>query len=328
MKLASLIRLSTTLLVVLIAAVLAWALWRHYMYSPWTRDARVRAEVVDVAPDVSGRVVRVAVKDNQKVARGDVLFVIDPTRFANAVRQAQANLDAAEAAAHAAGADVAAMSASAQAAHATYAMRHAEASRRQRIGSLISGEARADAKAVAAAAHAQWQAAQAGQGKAAAAKAEALASVEQAQAALALAELNLERTKVRAPIDGYVTNLDVYPGDYVATGSAHMALVGADGFWIYGYFEETKLPDVRVGAPVSIRFMDGTTARGKVESIARGIADSDSPAGGLLADVKPTFSWVRLAQRIPVRISIDPGSLPKGAHLAAGMTATVVVGER
>lgn len=326
MKVASMIRLGTTLAVVLVAAVLAWVLWSHYMYSPWTRDARVRAMVVDVAPDVPGRVTRVAVRDNQRVKKGDLLFQIDPTRFRNAVRQAQANLDAAEAAAQAAGASLSATHASAEAARATYAMRHAEAERRQKMGNVISQEARSNAAAVAAAAHAQWEAARAGHGKAGAARAQALAAVEQAQAALSLARLNLKRTRVRAPMDGYVTNLDVYAGDYVQTGQARMALIGSDSFWIYGYFEETKLPGVHVGETVDIRLMNGVHCKGRVQSIAHGIADNENAGdGGLLAKVKPTFNWVRLAQRIPVRIGIDPGSLPEGAHLVAGMTATVVL---
>lgn len=326
MKAVSIIRFSMTAVIVLVAALVGWLLWRHYMYSPWTRDARVRAAVVQVAPDVSGLVTRVAVKDNQLVHKGDLLFVIDPTRFENAVRQAQANLDAAEAAAHAAGASLSATHASARAAQATYAMRHAEAERRQKMGNVISQEARSDAAAVAAAAHAQWEAAQASRGKAGAAKAEALAAVEQAQAALALAKLNLSRTRVRASMDGYITNLHVYAGGYAHAGQASMALIGSHSFWIYGYFEETKLPSVRIGDEVGIRLMDGTRFKGTVEGISHGIADSENPDNGnLLAQVSPTFSWVRLAQRIPVRIRIDKDSLPKGTPLAAGMTATVVL---
>lgn len=326
MKTASIIRFSLTAILVVVAALVAWLLWRHYMYSPWTRDARVRAEVVQVAPDVAGLVTQVAVDDNQPVRKGDLLFRIDDARFRNAVTQAQANLDTARAAAKAAGADISASTASAEAARATYAMRHAEAERRQRMGDNISREARGNAAAEADAAHAQWRAAQASHGKAAAAQAKALAAVEQAQAALDLARLNLERTQVRAPIDGYVTNLEVYAGEYAHAGQAGMALVGNHDFWLYGYFEETKLPGVHVGDAVDIRLMDGARFRGHVEGIARGIADSQNPtSSGLLADVSPTFNWVRLAQRIPVRIRIDQDSLPEGTRLAAGMTATVVL---
>lgn len=326
MKPASVIRFSLTAVVVLIAALVVGLLWRHYMYSPWSRDARVHAEVVQLAPDVSGLITRVAVKDNQLVHKGELLFQIDPSRFENAVRQAQANLDAAEAAARAAGADIEAAHASAEAARASYSMRSAEAERRERAGNFVSQEVRSDAADQAAAAHAQWQAAQASHGKASAARAEALASVEQAQAALALARLDLTRTAVRAPIDGYITNLDTYVGDYAHAGTASLALVGSHTFWVYGYLEETKLPSVSVGDAVDIRLMDGTRLDGRVQSIAEGIADSQNPTGSsLLANVSPTFSWVRLAQRIPVRIGIDPRSIPKGTRLAAGMTATVVM---
>lgn len=326
MKTASVIRFSVTTVLVLLAALVAWLLWRHYMYSPWTRDARVRAEVVRVTPDVSGLVSQVAVQDNQRVHKGDLLFQIDDSRFHNAVLQAQANLDAARASAKAAGADISASTASTEAARATYAMRHAEAERRQHMGDNISREARGNAAAEADAAHAQWRAAQASHGKAAAAQAKALAAVEQARAALDLARLNLDRTQVRAPIDGHVTNLEVYAGEYAHAGQAGMALVGSGDFWLYGYFEETKLPGIHVGDEVDVRLMDGVRFKGRVEGIAMGIADSQNPTGsGLLADVSPTFNWVRLAQRIPVRIRIDKDSVPDGTRLAAGMTATVVL---
>ena len=132
---------------------------------------------------------------------------------------------------------------------------------------------------------------------------------------------------MRATADGYITNLDVRVGDYAQAGSAQLALVRDDAMWIYGYFEETKLPRVHVGDRADIRLMSGgVLLRGKVEGIARGIADSDNPtSASLLADVSPTFNWIRLAQRVPVRVRIDPASIPKDTILAAGMTATVTV---
>lgn len=329
MKIASLTRVVLTLLVVALAALLARALWKHYMYSPWTRDGRVRAEVVQVAPDVSGLVADVEVHDNQFVHRGDVLFRIDAARFRNAVDQAHANLAAAEAAAKAAGASLDAARASAAEARAQFRMRHSESQRRQRMGDVISEEVRSDARATAAAAEASLRAARAGHSEAAAGRARALAAVAQAQAALALAQLNLARTRVRAPVDGYVTNLSLYAGDYASAGVARMALVDSHHYWVYGYFEETKLPHVHVGDPARIRLMDGTRLRGTVASIARGVSDRDNPAGPqLLADVNPTFNWVRLAQRVPVRVRIDSDQLLPGTVLAAGMTATVVLQPR
>ncbi|EKF73435.1 secretion protein HlyD family protein [Alcanivorax hongdengensis A-11-3] len=322
----STLRFAITGVLVLAAALLAAALWRHYMYSPWTRDGRVRAQVVKVAPDVSGLVTEVAVQDNQAVKKGDLLFVIDPSRYRNAVDQARADLDAAEAAARAAGADIASAEAGTRRAAAELDMRQAESERRQRMQDAISREARANARSNAAVANAQLQAARASRQRATASQQQALATLEQARAALQLAELNLSRTRVRAAQDGYVTNLDIYPGDYVQAGAARLALIGSDSFWVYGYFEETKLPGVHVGDRVDIRLMNGVNAHGQVQSIARGIADRDNPTGAdLLADVNPTFNWVRLAQRVPVRVRIDSDSLPAGTVLAAGMTATVVL---
>jgi multidrug resistance efflux pump len=330
MKAASLLRFLITATVVVLAVLLGHMLWKRYLYAPWTRDGRVRAEVVRVAPDVSGLVDRVAVADNQFVHKGEVLFVIDQARFRNARAQAQANLAAAEAAARAAGANISAALASAQARQAEYRMYAEQAARRQRIGDVISQEARNDAAATASAARASWQQAQAGGHQASAAREQAAAAVEQAQAALDRADLDLARTEVRAPVDGYVTNLDVRVGDYAATGGARLALIDAHGYYLYGYFEETKLPQLRVGDPVDVRLMaGGVHLKGTITGIAHGITDRDNPAGAdLLADVNPTFNWVRLAQRVPVRIAIDPASVPRGMVLAAGMTATIEVHPR
>jgi len=323
----SLLRFALTSLVVAFALVLGHALWKHYLYSPWTRDGRVRADVVRVAPDVSGLVSAVAVRDNQFVRRGDVLFVVDQARFRNAVDQAQANLAAAQAAARAAGASISAAAAGAAARHAEYEMYAAQAERRQRIGGVISQEDRNDATATASAARATWQQAQASGHQASAAKEQAAAAVEQAQVALDRAELDLARTEVRAPVDGYVTNLDLRAGDYAAAGAARLALVDSHSYYVYGYFEETKLPQLHVGDPVEIRLMaGGAPFKGTITGIARGITDADNPAGADgLADVNPTFNWVRLAQRVPVRVAIDTDHLPPGTVLSAGMTATLVV---
>lgn len=328
MKLASVVRFAVTAIVVVLAVIAGHFLWKHYMYSPWTRDGRVRAEIVRIAPDVAGLVTDVRVIDNQTVKKGDLLFVVDRSRYENAVAQAQANLNAAEAAARASGASINASMASAQQSRANYEMYQAQSERRQKlINNVISAEDKANALAAANAARAGWQAAQAGTKQAGASQQQALAAVAQAQVELALAELNLDRTEVRAPVDGYVTNLDVRVGDYANAGAARLALIDSHSYWIYGYFEETKLPGVHVGDPVDIRLLSGGVhLNGTVESIARGITDADNPTGSdLLASVNPTFNWVRLAQRVPVRVKIDAEHLPKGVVLAAGMTATIVV---
>ncbi|MBA1259106.1 MULTISPECIES: efflux RND transporter periplasmic adaptor subunit [Pseudomonas] len=272
-----------TLLVVCLALILGRLLWVHYMNDPWTRDGRVRAEVITIAPDVAGLVTEIAVRDNQWVNKGDLLLQIDPEHYEIAVHQAEASVAARK---------------------ATLAMRQQNARRRADIDSLVvSRENREDASSAALAAE---------------------ADLRQAQAQLESARLNLKRTRVLAPVDGYVTNLSVFKGDYAAAGAPKLAVIDAHSFWVYGYFEETKLPHVRVGAVAEMRLMSGQTLQGHVESIARGIYDRDNPQSReLTADVNPTFNWVRLAQRVPVRIALDP--LPEGLLLAAGTTCTVVL---
>jgi multidrug resistance efflux pump len=324
------LRLLITTVVIAVAVLLGHALWKHYLYAPWTRDGRVRAEIVKVAPDVSGLVTRVAVADNQRVRKGDLLFTIDRDRFANALEQARANLAAAEASARAAGASISSARAAANARRTEYEMYVAQAQRRQRMGDLIAKEDRSNAVSAAHSALATWQQAKAGGNQAGAGREQALAAVEQAQVELELAQLNLQRTEVRAPVDGYVTNLDVRVGDYAATGTPRLALIDSHSYYIYGYFEETKLPQLRVGDPVDVRLMaGGVHLKGRISGIAHGITDSDNPTGSdLLADVNPTFNWVRLAQRVPVRIAIDTSRLPPETLIAAGMTATIEVQPR
>ncbi|CAD6559686.1 efflux RND transporter periplasmic adaptor subunit [Paraburkholderia sabiae] len=283
MTIRNIIGFIATAIVFVVAILIGRALWVHYMDEPWTRDGRVRAEVVNIAPDVSGAVVELPVRDNQFVHKGDLLMQIDPSHYQIAVEQAQAAVAARK---------------------AELQMRRDDAQRRADMDSLVvSKESRENATHTASAAEAQYQ---------------------QALAALGAAKLNLERTRVVAPVDGYVTNLNVYRGDYAIAGSAKLAVVDSNSFWVYGYFEETKLPHVKVGDKADIRLMSGGTLKGHVESISRGIYDRDNPQSReLLADVNPTFNWVRLAQRVPVRVKID--SVPDGVLLSAGTTCTVVV---
>jgi RND family efflux transporter MFP subunit len=275
-----------TLVVFGLAVFLGRLLWVHYMETPWTRDGRVRADIINVAADVAGYVVAVPVKDNQHVHKGDLLIQIDPAHYQLAVDQARALVAARK---------------------ATWEMRKLNARRRADLDAMvISRENQEDAGSLADAAQAGYQ---------------------QAQAALAAAELNLARTRVVAQVDGFVTNLNVHPGDYAKAGEARMAVVDEHSFWVYGFFEETKLPHVHVGDLAQMQMMSGETLTGHVESIARGIYDRDNPESReLLADVNPTFNWVRLAQRVPVRIHLD--QVPEGMLLAAGTTCTVVIGAR
>lgn len=275
--------LLATLLVLTAAVVIGRQLWLHYMTTPWTRDGRVRADIINVAADVPGYVVDVPVRDNQQVKKGDVLIRIDPEHYRLAVEQARALVASRK---------------------STWEMRKVNARRRADLDNLvISKENRDDASNIANA---------------------ALADYQQAQAQLAAAELNLKRTEIVATVDGYVTNLNIHKGDYARTGEAVMAVVDQHSFWVYGFFEETKLPHVKVGDQAELQMMSGELLKGHVESIARGIYDRDNPQSReLVADVNPTFNWVRLAQRVPVRIHID--DVPEGYLLAAGTTCTVVV---
>ena len=324
------IRIAITAILVLLAALIGYGLWRHYMYSPWTRDGRIRANVVRIAPDVSGLVTAVNVTDNQQVKQGDVLFVIDRARYEDAVEQAKANLAAAQASVAAAQANIDAAKAGTTQSKANFAMYEAQSKRRQSLSDVVSSEDIANARATADAARATWDKARAGIEQATAAQQQAQAAVKQAQAALATAQLNLQRTEVRAPVDGYITNLLVRVGDYASAGAPRLALIDSRSFWVDGYFEETKLPHLHVGDPVDIRLMSGgVQLRGTVEGVARGIAGAVDPTGNdLLANINPTFNWVRLAQRVPVRIAIDEASVPKDVVLAAGMTASIDVKPR
>lgn len=275
--------LLATLLVLALAIWIGRTLWVHYMNTPWTRDGRVRADIINVAADVNGYVVKVPVKDNQLVKKGDVLLEIDPEHYQIAVKQAQSLVASRK---------------------ATWEMRKVNAHRRADLDNLvISKENRDDATHIADS---------------------ALADYQHAQAQLDAALLDLKRTKVLATVDGYVTNLNVHRGDYARTGDPKMAVVDKDSFWVYGFFEETKLPHIRIGDNADLQMMSGEVLKGHVESISRGIYDRDNPESReLVADVNPTFNWVRLAQRVPVRIHID--EIPEGFLLAAGTTCTVIV---
>ncbi|WP_128970359.1 efflux RND transporter periplasmic adaptor subunit [Bradyrhizobium tropiciagri] len=277
-------RVSLTTLVVLVAVWAGYKLWDYYMNEPWTRDGHVRADVVPVAPDVSGFVTDVLVKDNQPVRRGDVLFRIDRARYEIALKQAEAVLLGKGAQLDEANADLKRYS----------ALTPDVVVSKQRLDQVI------------------------------AAQGEAQAAYDQAVADLNLARLNLERSEVRASISGVVTNVDLRPGTYLTTGKGVMALLDSDTLRVEGYFEETKLPRIHLGDPVSVRLLGADhTLRGTVESIAAGIEDRDRSSGStLLANVNPTFNWVRLAQRVPVRIALDPAMR---SELVAGATATVEV---
>ncbi len=277
-----------TLTMLGVAGLFATALWRHYMISPWTRDGRVRVETVTLAPEVAGVVRELRVVDNQFVRKGDVLFIVDPDSYQLAQAQAQAALDGQIRAQQVA---------------------RAKAQRREKLTDLsVSNEEKEQFDGAAGV---------------------AAAAVEQARAQLGMAKLNLARTVIRSPVNGYVSNLRLRVGDYLAAGQPTMTLADSDSFWVAGYFEETQLSSVHDGDHVDYILMGypGRILHGHVDSVSHGIADQNTDSSGAsLASVNPVFTWVRLSQRIPVRIALD--ALPKDVTLAAGMTCTIEIGQR
>lgn len=280
---APIARWAATIVLVGIAILVAIGVWHRYETNPWTRDGHVRADVVRVTPDVSGLITQVLVHDNQVVKAGQLLFVVDRPRYAAALAQSNAAIAGAR---------------------ASLTLAQREAKRDLALGDLVATET-----------HEQNVA-----------RVEtARATLAQAQAARDTAALNVRRTEVHASVNGTVTNLDLHPGDYLAPGAQAMALVDTDSVRIEGYFEETKLGHLKIGDRARIRLMGDTQdLTGHVDSIAAGIADDQrGDSRNLLPTVQPTFAWVRLAQRIPVRIHID--SMPPGTQLIAGRTATITI---
>lgn len=277
-----------TLCALAAASVLGWWMWHAYMETPWTRDGTVRAYVVTVTPQVSGRIVELAVKADQMVHKGDLLMVIEQDDYQIALANAEA---------------------AAARAKADLQNKEAQSQRRAELNSLaVSKEEQESFAATATMAAAAYQ--------------EALAVRDKAK-------LDLSRTRIVSPVNGYISNLLVQPGDYATSGQRALSIVDSDSFWVDGYFEETVLSGVHLGdaAEVSLMAYPDKLA-GRVVGIGRGIAISNAqPDASGLATVNPIFTWVRLAQRVPVRVVLD--HVPPAITLAAGMTATVsVVGDR
>ncbi|WP_019903938.1 efflux RND transporter periplasmic adaptor subunit [Methylobacterium sp. 77] len=280
------LRLLATVVILACAGVAAALVWQFYVTAPWTRDGRVRVQVASVAPQVSGQIVELRVTDNQNVAKGDVLYVIDPVDFDIAIATAQAELENRE---------------------ADLQVKRTQAARREALTTLSTSV--------------EEKQQYAGTAKIAEA---ALAS---AKAQLNQAQVNRRRTEVRSPVNGRVTNLLLRAGDYATAGTVNVAVIDTDSFWIDGYFEETKMAHIHVGDTAKTELLGyAPLIDGTVESITLGISNANaSPSTQGLPNVDPVYTWVRLAQRIPVRIRID--RVPKGVTLVAGMNATVSVGE-
>lgn len=272
-----------TLASVALAVVMGRTTWRAYFDTPWTRDGTVRAYVVTMAPEVVGRIVALHVTDNQFVHKGDLLMVIDPTDYQIALSRATAALRQAQL-------------------DATNAARLAR--RRDSLAKLDAVPLEQVETYGNTAAVAQVQ-------------------VQQAAANVRQARTNLQRTEIRSPVNGWVTNLLVQREDFATVGQNELSLVDADSFWVDAYFEETQLASIHESDRASIQLLGySPMVRGHVESISRGIYVANAQQGQQgLANVNPIFTWVRLAQRVPVRIHVD--EVPPGVRLVAGMTATV-----
>jgi RND family efflux transporter MFP subunit len=283
LRLRNLVRTFFTAFVIAVILAGIYALWVRYQIEPFTRDGKVRADIVPVAADVSGLITSVLVHDNEPVHEGQLLLVIDQPRYRLALETARANLENQQ---------------------ALLAEAAREDRRNRAMPNVVAREATEQGSARVD---------------------ELRATVAQAVAARDLAQLNLERTEIRAPVDGTVSNMDLQPGIYLNAGKAAVALVYDKSLRVEGYFEETKLPAVHIGDAASVYLMGvANEIRGHVESIAGGIEDRERSGGeAQLANVNPSFTWVRLAQRIPVRIAID--EVPPGIRLVPGQTATVEV---
>ncbi len=273
-----------TCAVVAVGAYCFHYLWQNYLVAPWTRDGRLRADIAEIAPQVSGNIIRIAVPDNGFVKEGDVILEIDPSNYRIALAQRESEL-----------------------AGAKFKQEQLASTARRFDGMpahMISAEQVTNANL---AFKAQQQA------------------VKAAEAALSQAKLNLERTQVKAPFDGFVTNMDLRVGSWLNAGQPVLAFINKDHFFVVGYFQENRLKGVCPGAVAAISFLgEDKSYPGKVISVGRGIADSNqNTSSQLLANINQTFPWIRLAQRIPVRVGFD--HLPPQQALIAGRTASVVI---
>ena len=274
----------TTLAIALVAILMALVTWDYYVTAPWTRDGRVRVQVASVAPQVSGQIVELQVGDNQYVHKGDVLYVIDPFDFEVAVQVARAQL---------------------QQKAADLQVKEVQSERRQRLSSSATTPEEQQTFAGAAV--------------------QAKAAFEAAQQQLAQAELNLRRTRVLSPVNGYITNLQMRVGDFARVGVTDIWTIDTDSYWVDGYFEETKLARACIGDQAEVQLIGyAEPILGHVASVTRGIGVTDA-AGGTqgLPSVNPVYTWVRLAQRVPIHVAID--YVPPDIPLVSGLSATVTI---
>jgi multidrug resistance efflux pump len=356
-KLKYLLTSAIVLIAVLVIAIKYW----DYVTNPWTRDGQVRAQVIQITPRVSGPIIKLPIKDNRFVKAGDLLFEIDPRTFEADLQHARADLDntrddieALAKQVEAAQANVASVSATIKEAQAEikgYAGRVVETKKeyerqkkldqqgatskrmvetaRANYVSYVNQKANAEAQLLQM--RASLSEAKANLAKAKAdlgAPGEQNAQVRQAKADVRSAELNLEFTQIKAPVDGYVTNLNLRVGSQAVENQPALALVDVNSYWIVGFFKENYIEDIREGDRSILTLMSyrDKPLEGRVDSLGWGIAQDDGSTGfDLLPTISPTFEWIRLAQRVPVRIHIDLDKLPKEVKLRVGTTVSVLV---
>ncbi|WP_411970889.1 efflux RND transporter periplasmic adaptor subunit [Mesorhizobium sp. BR1-1-13] len=277
-------RRAATLAIFLVAVLVSLTVWDQYVIAPWTRDGRVRVQVASVAPQVSGQITRLVAVDNQFVHKGDILYQIEPFDFEVALRSSKALLEQREADGY---------------------VKDRQSERRKRLSDLATTREQQ----------------QVFEGSSQQAK----AAIDAAREQVAQADINLKRTEVRSPVNGYVTNLLLRVGDYAHEGVSNISIVDTDSFWVDGYFEETKLAQLCIGDRAEVKLMGySTPIVGHVTTITRGVSVSNAAVGAQgLPNVDPVYTWVRLAQRVPVRIAID--KVPPGMPLVSGMTGTVTL---
>ncbi|RLA71339.1 MAG: efflux transporter periplasmic adaptor subunit [Epsilonproteobacteria bacterium] len=282
------IKILLTLAILGAAAFFAYNKYRAYIDNPWTRDGQVRTQVIQVTPRVNGMVVKIHVVDNQQVKTGDLLFEIDPSQYQVKLDQAKARLQ-----------------------------RTLEAAKGtkieyERVTTIYNRDKGAVSQKDLVRNETNYY--------------KSLADIDSSTEQVNTAKLNLSYTKVFAEVDGYVSNINFQIGSQASANKPILALVDENSYWVFGFFREDAIPEVEVGdtAMVTLLAYSDTPLKGKVESIAWGIAHSDgNPGNNLLPSVKPVFQWIRLAQRIPVRIKLD--KLPEDVKLRFGLTASVMV---
>ena len=266
------------------AVLIALVTWDQYNAGPWTRDGRVRVQVASVAPQISGQITELRIVDNQFVHKGDLLYVIDPFDFDVALRTNKAIL---------------------QQRVADLNVKDLQSERRRRLSDLASST----------------EEKQIYEGNALQAK----AAVDSAEQQVRQAEINLQRSEVRSPVNGIVTNLLLREGDYAHQGATNVSIIDTDSYWVDGYFEETKLARLCVGDRAEAKLLGyPAPITGHIATVTRGVSVSNAAASTQgLPNVDPVYTWVRLAQRVPVRIAID--NVPPGVPLVSGLTATVTI---